>query len=79
MQLARWCNQPQFLKKKSFREYCEACQYYHLQGERRRKDMCAAYEAMRQFEIDEPMIARQYYDMKWSDLVDTWGCMTWQG
>lgn len=79
VQLARWCNQPQFLKKKSFREYCEACQYYHLQGERRRKDMCAAYEAMRQFEIDEPMIARQYYDMKWSDLVDTWGCMTWQG
>ncbi len=33
VEMARWCNQPNFFKKKSFREYCQACEdYYHLHG-----------------------------------------------
>lgn len=59
--LARWCNQPSFLKKKSFREYCEANQEYHKNP----KTLCAALKTMREFERDHPDIAAKYFDIKW--------------
>ena len=59
--LARWCNQPSFLKKKSFREYCEANQEYH----RNPNTLCASLATMREFEKDHPDIAAKYFDIKW--------------
>ncbi len=54
--IARWCNQPSFIKKKSFREFCEA------NGEK-----SASMRYMREFENEHPEIAEKYFDMKWSD------------
>lgn len=65
--LARWCNQPSFFKKKSFREYCEANQAYHKNP----NTLCAAMSTMLQFEKEHPDIARKYFDMKWDNYGDT--------
>ena len=54
--VARWCNQPCFVKKKSFREFCEA------NGEN-----SSAMRYLREFEHDHPEIAEKYFDMKWVD------------
>jgi hypothetical protein len=63
-QLARWCNQPQFFKKKSFRQFCEANQEYS-----KNKDvMCSAYQAMLDFEKDRPDIAEKYFDLRFDEL-----------
>ena len=51
--IARWCNQPQFLYKKSFREFCE------MRADSNRY-MC-------EFEDCFPVTAGRYFDMKWSD------------
>lgn len=59
--LARWCNQPSFYKKKSFREYCEANQAYHQNP----NTICASLATMREFEHDHPDIAARYFDIKW--------------
>ena len=53
--LARWCNQPSFLKKKSFREFCTA-------------SGGASVRYMTEFELQHPEIAAEYFDMKWSDF-----------
>ena len=53
--LARWCNQPSFFKKKSFREYVA------LAGG-------SAERYMKEFEQKHPEIAERYFDMKWSDF-----------
>lgn len=63
VELARWCNQPQFFKKKSFREFCEANQLY-------KKDQttnCAAYQSMLDFEAEFPEIAAKYFDLKFEE------------
>jgi len=52
--LARWCNQPDFFKKKGFREYCEA------NGE---KSSTMSY--LRSFERKHPEIAKRYFDLKY--------------
>lgn len=65
--LARWCNQPSFFKKKSFREYCEANQAYHQNP----NTLCAALASMRQFEHDHPDIAAKYFDMRWDNMGET--------
>lgn len=52
--LARWCNQPSFFKKKSYREYCLA------NGEN-----SSTVRYMREFEHDWPEIAKRYYDIRW--------------
>lgn len=61
VQLARWCNQPQFLKKLSFRQYCWKCQEYMKSDK-----MCAAVRAMMEFESEHPDIAAKYFDMEYS-------------
>ncbi|SHJ10799.1 hypothetical protein SAMN02745163_01321 [Clostridium cavendishii DSM 21758] len=63
VQLARWCNQPNFFKKKSFREFCVANQEYHSNKETN----CAAYQAMLDFEKDYPEIAAEYFDLKFEE------------
>lgn len=64
VQLARWCNQPQFFKKKSFREFCEANQYYHKNP----NTFCSAYKVMVDFEKVYPEIAKKYFDLKYENL-----------
>lgn len=64
VQIARWCNQPQFLKKMSFREFCIANQKY-------KKDQstnCTAYQCMLDFESQFPDIAKKYFDLKFDEL-----------
>lgn len=63
-QLARWCNQPQFYKKKSFRQFCETNQEYHKNP----NTLCAAYKAMLNFEIEYPEIAKAYFDLRYDEL-----------
>lgn len=53
--IARWCNQPSFLKKKSFREYSA------IGGK-------ASIRYAEEFERQHPEIAAKYFDMKWSDF-----------
>lgn len=60
IQIARWCNQPQFYKKMSFREFCERNQFYHPNKE----TYCSAYRAMIEFEAENPEIANEYFDLK---------------
>lgn len=63
IELARWCNQPQFYKKKSFREFCIANQQY-------KKDQttnCSAYQSMLDFEKEYPEIAKKYFDLKFEN------------
>ena len=64
IQLARWCNQPRFFKKMSFRQFCQANQDY-------KKDQntdCAAYSALKMFEHDFPEIAKKYFDLKYEEM-----------
>lgn len=63
-QIARWCNQPQFFKKMSFREYCEANEYYHKSKDK----YCMAYQTMLDFETSYPEIAKRYFDLKYENL-----------
>lgn len=63
VELARWCNQPQFFKKKSFREFCEANQFY----KKNQETNCAAYQTMLDFEAEFPEIAEKYYDLKFEN------------
>lgn len=61
--IARWCNQPNFFKKKSFREFCEANQAYH----KNRETLCSAYKAMTEFEREFPDIAARYFDLRFEE------------
>lgn len=63
IELARWCNQPQFFKKKSFREFCIANQEY----KKNKSTNCAAYQAMLDFESEFPQIAEKYFDLKFEN------------
>ena len=58
--IARWCNQPSFLKKKSFREYCTEVKSNGVGS--------SAWRYMTEFEQKCPEIAKEYFDMKWEDF-----------
>ena len=60
-QLARWCNQPNFFKKKSFRQFCIANKEYS------KSEKCSAYESMIDFEKARPDIAEKYFDMRFDE------------
>ena len=51
---------PQFLKKKSFRQYCQANQEYH----KTEGTLCSAMKAMIEFENKFPDIAAKYFDLR---------------
>lgn len=55
--LARWCNQPSFFKKKSYRQFCEA-----------NGDSSSTMRYFRKLEHDYPEIAQKYFDLRWEDL-----------
>lgn len=57
--LARWCNQPSFFKKKSFREFAIA------NGEN-----SAAMRYLIEFENKYPDISKQYFDLKLEDIKE---------
>lgn len=63
IQIARWCNQPQFFKKKSFRQFCEANQDYH----KNKRSVCSAYQCMLDFETEFPEIAKKYFDLRYEE------------
>ena len=65
-QLARWCNQPDFFKKKSFREYCVANQEYA----KTKDNFCAPYKALIDFEHKYPDIAKKYFDLRYDTTND---------
>jgi hypothetical protein len=52
--LARWCNQPDFFKKKSFRQYCEANGAHS-----------STMEYLTDFEAKYPDVARKYFDCRY--------------
>ena len=62
--MARWCNQPCFYKKKSFREFCEANQA-NVKTEGK---ICAALQSMRDFEAEHPEIAKEYFDLRYDQV-----------
>ena len=64
IQIARWCNQPQFFKKMSFREFCTTNQDYA----KNQDVLCSCYRAMIDFEKQFPEIAKNYYDLKFSEI-----------
>ena len=68
IQLARWCNQPSFLKKKSFRQYCIANEEYHINHAKNPKGNCSCYQAMLDFEHEFPEIANKYYDLRFEEI-----------
>lgn len=59
--LARWCNQPSLFKRMSFREF--AAKANGPGG--------AAARYAEEFERQNPEIATEYFDMKWSDFDGT--------
>ena len=61
--LSRWCNYPQFFKKKSYREMQWACA--HWAG----KETSSEVRHMQDVERDFPDIAKEYFDMKYEDLT----------
>ena len=56
--LSRWCNQPNFYKKMSFREFCIYNKKYN--------DCTMRY--LRKFKKENPKIADKYFDMKYENL-----------
>ena len=56
--LARWSNQPSFVKKKSYREFCEASQ------STTKNVLCASMRYLREIEDKYPEIAKEYFDIK---------------
>jgi len=54
--LARWCNQPNFFKKKRFREYCE------FNGEK-----SSTMRYLNDFESKYPEIAKKYFDLRYDN------------
>lgn len=58
--IARWCNQPSFIKKKSFREFV-----FNTPGQNK-----AAPRYFAEFEQQHPDIAAEYFDMKWEDRYE---------
>ena len=60
--LSRWCNQPGFYKKKSYREFCQANQ------DRTKNGICAAMKYLNELEEKYPDIASKYFDMKFEEL-----------
>jgi hypothetical protein len=56
--LARWCNQPNFFKKKSYREFCMS---HPIKS--------ATVKYMKEFEEKHPEIAKMYFDLKYESLI----------
>lgn len=60
--MARWCNQPNFFKKMSFRNFCERDQECS-----NTKELCSSMSALRLFEKEHLNISEKYFDLKYED------------
>lgn len=58
--MARWCNQPSFFKKISFRQYCHANQRRIKTPGRK----CTAMRVLEKFELMYPEISKKYFDLR---------------
>lgn len=67
-QLARWCNQPSFIKKQSFRQFCESNERYYREHTKHTTKHCLCYQTMLDFEAKFPDIAKKYFDLRYEDL-----------
>lgn len=63
IELARWCNQPNFFKKMSFREFCKANQNY----KKDKSTNCSAYQAMIDFDDKFPEISNKFFDLRYEE------------
>lgn len=61
--LARWANQPNILKKMSFRQFCEG-----NQSLRKTEGICSTMKAMLEFEMEFPKLAKEYFDIRYEDF-----------
>lgn len=61
--IATWCNQPDFFKKKSFREWCIS----DAQRRENPETFCNV-RYMREFEATFPDIAKKYFDIKYEEI-----------
>ena len=59
--ISRWTNQPQFFKKKTFREFCEANQNPNS------KLKCSTMKYLEEFEKKYPEIGRKYFDLRFDN------------
>ena len=61
--IARWCNQVNFVKKMTFREFCYLNQkmYKNQTG----GATCKALKCLQAFEKEQPEISAAYFDMRW--------------
>ncbi|MHB1346079.1 MAG: radical SAM protein, partial [Candidatus Humimicrobiaceae bacterium] len=60
--ISRWANQPDFFKKKTFREFCEANQNINSE------EKCATMKYLEKFEKEYPDIAKKYFNLRFDDL-----------
>lgn len=61
--VARWCNQPSFYKKMSFREFCLANQ----ELVKNQENSCTAMRVLQKFEKEYPDVAKKYFDLKFNE------------
>lgn len=66
--MARWCNQPSFFKKKSFREFCQANQDNMSESGKKAGKVCAAMRALIDFAEEYPGIAKEYFDLRFDQM-----------
>lgn len=62
--LARWCNQPNFYMKKSYREFCQA------NKDRTKTKICSTMIYLQELEEVHPGIANEYFDMRFEELKE---------
>lgn len=61
--IARWCNQVNFVKKMTFREFCQLNQRMHKN--QTGGATCKALRCIQAFEKEQPEISAAYFDMRW--------------
>ena len=66
-EMARWCNQPSFFKKKSFHEYCWACEEYH-RNHGGRADVGSTWRAYQDFARENPEIESKFFHLKFGQV-----------
>lgn len=61
--IARWCNQPNIVKKMTFREFCHANQ----ELKKKSATICVSMKALNDFEKEYPEIANAFFDLRFGE------------
>lgn len=64
--IARWCNQPNIIKKMSFRQFCVANQKIKTN----KTTKCSCLLAMENFAEEYPEVAAKYFDIRMEDYIN---------